>query len=286
MQWIFLYPSTYFDPKQVDPDFEDEYETMHQLSKFQTCLFDYDAFISAGILKFYPSLYEKSTCIYRGWMMKPEQYRILYQTLEKRSIQLINSPAEYDACHLFPKVYALVEKFTPKAIWFPDRDDINWKMVNNNFKRFMIKDYVKSVKGSNFPTSFSTPVDEMQMRPVLDQFLELRGDLFTGGFLFKEFVELKCYTDVTNEYRAFFLDGNLLTLSKNSNQADTCPYPPDNFVTQFRNLPSRFYTVDFAECADGNWIVLETGDGQVSGLASGQDTFIFYDKIRRFLLTE
>ena len=37
-----------------------------------------------------------------------------------------------------------------------------------------------------------------------------------------------------------------------------------------------YYTVDFAERADGTWIVVETGDGQVSGLAAAQDPVIYY----------
>ena len=34
--------------------------------------------------------------------------------------------------------------------------------------------------------------------------------------------------------------------------------------------------MDFAERADGTWIVVETGDGQVSGLAAAQDSVIYY----------
>lgn len=43
-----------------------------------------------------------------------------------------------------------------------------------------------------------------------------------------------------------------------------------------RSWESLLYTVDFAERADGVWIVVETGDGQVSGLAAAQDPVIYY----------
>lgn len=33
--------------------------------------------------------------------------------------------------------------------------------------------------------------------------------------------------------------------------------------------------MDFAERADGAWIVVETGDGQVSGLTAAQDPVIY-----------
>jgi hypothetical protein len=40
--------------------------------------------------------------IYRGWMLKPKQYEILYDELKLRNIILINSPEEYRFCHHFP----------------------------------------------------------------------------------------------------------------------------------------------------------------------------------------
>ena len=37
-----------------------------------------------------------------------------------------------------------------------------------------------------------------------------------------------------------------------------------------------FYTVDFAELADGSWKIIEAGDGSVSGLSDGQDYVAFF----------
>ena len=51
-------------------------------------------------------------------------------------------------------------------------------------------------------------------------------------------------------------------------------------------LPSNYYTVDFAELSNGDWIVIETGDGQVSGLSPNQYPFKYYDDMRYVLLTD
>ena len=40
-------------------------------------------------------------------------------------------------------------------------------------------------------------------------------------------------------------------------------------VERASRLESPFYTIDFGELEDGGWTILETGDGQVSGLSSG-----------------
>ena len=44
-----------------------------------------------------------------------------------------------------------------------------------------------------------------------------------------------------------------------------------------KNIASNFFTIDIAEKEDGTWMILETGDGQVSGLPSGQDEIKFYN---------
>lgn len=41
--------------------------------------------------------------------------------------------------------------------------------------------------------------------------------------------------------------------------------------TRYENLKSPYYTVDYAELTDGRWVVIEAGDGSVSGLSEGQD---------------
>ena len=42
-------------------------------------------------------------------------------------------------------------------------------------------------------------------------------------------------------------------------------------VEKYKNLPSCYYTVDYAELADGTWKVIEAGDGSVSGLSENQN---------------
>jgi hypothetical protein len=43
------------------------------------------------------------------------------------------------------------------------------------------------------------------------------------------------------------------------------------------NSVSKFYTVDLAQLINGEWIIVETGDGQVSGLAPNQNPIGLYN---------
>ena len=280
---LILFPSDYFDPKKPDIDYKKEYEAVSHLTDFKIILYNYDGFTQSEPIKIYPKDYYSGKCIYRGWMLTPKQYKALFAFLEKSSITLINTPKQYDYCHMFPYVYPQIHQYTPKMLYFEHGQPIDWSTVNKTFTRFMVKDYVKSVKGHDFPTFFETPIKPEDMNRHITKFIELRNDLFTGGIVLKEYVDLKKYENTTNEYRAFYLGNKLLSLSRNSNQSDNCSLPPQELVDRLKTLQSQYYTVDFAEISDGSWIVLETGDGQVSGLSSGQWEFKYYDDMRNVL---
>ena len=270
-----LFPSDYFDVKKVEPDYQEEYDAVSLLPIYEPIFFNYDEFVSGSEVKLYPKDAATGLCIYRGWMLTPVQYKELYDSLLAKGITLINSPEQYNACHLFSNVYDSIEQFTPKCLFFAQGTVIDWALVNKTFKRFMVKDYVKSVKGSDFPAYFETPVDPAEMDRRINEFIELRGDLFTGGIALKEFVELKKYGNTTNEHRVFYIYGNKLSIGQNSDQLEGCGHGPD-IVPGIGALKSNYYTVDFAELLDGTSIVIETGDGQVSGLPPGQDMFMYY----------
>lgn len=280
MKTIILFPSDYFHMERIDDEYQAEYEHAAQCSAFLPVLFNYDEFLQQEQVKLYPSVAGNYRCIYRGWMLNPKQYELLYNKLLVRGIVMINSPAEYENLHLFPLVYPEIKAFTPKTAWVEKDCAINWRKVNLEFQRFMIKDYVKSVKGAEFPTFFATPVEDEQMNAQVDRFIQLRDHLYTGGIVMKEYVRLKLYGSCTNEYRVFYLLGKIISVSRNVNQPEDCASVPIAFIEKFTFLNSNYYTIDFAELDNGEWTILETGDGQVSGLSANQCVRNYYDEIR------
>jgi hypothetical protein len=283
---LIIFPCDYYDNKAVEADYKNEYDEVVRISEFDMLLFNYDKFIEESVLNVYPSKLadnEYNACIYRGWMFKPDKYANLYKKLKAIGLPLINSPEEYNNLHLFPNIYGSIKNYTPKTLWHEKPEEVDVNAVNATFKRFFIKDYVKSVKGEDFPILFETPVNINEIQNRISQFIEMRSTLYTGGIVFKEYVDLKRYGSHTNEYRAFYLNGEVVTVSANSNQPKGSNFVPEGFVEQFKDLTSNFYTVDFAETDNDAWIVLETGDGQVSGLSPKQYVFKYYDEIRRII---
>ena len=78
--------------------------------------------------------------------------------------------------------------------------------LQKQFSRFMVKDYVKSVKGTKFPKYFDAAVTQQEFDYWMGEFYKYRGDLLTGGICIKEYLPLKRYENHTNEYRVFYIN--------------------------------------------------------------------------------
>lgn len=278
MKITILYPCSYFDIKKPDEDYAFEYNEAVHFPEIQVLFYHYDDFVDGKGLKFYPKFFDEGIGIYRGWMLQTARYKELYDELLLRGVKLINNPKEYESCHEFPSAYPAIRKYTPGIRVFQRNEPIDWKSVKETFGRFMMKDYVKSVKGTDFPVYFDSSWSDEELERLKEKFIQIRGPLFVKGFVLKEFVNLKKNHEVTNEYRVFYLDGKPISISPNSNQK-VGNRVPEELVRELPLLPSHFYTVDFAELEDGRWIVIEIGDGQVSGLSPNQYVFRFYEAI-------
>lgn len=57
------------------------------------------------------------------------------------------------------------------------------------------------------------------------------------------------------------------------------PEPPIQMIQRYNHLKSNFYTVDYAELENGDWKVIECGDGQVSGILQEKDIEKFYKNL-------
>lgn len=266
-----LFPSSYFTIKEVDEDLQTEYEAVCSTGLFDVVLFSYDKWFNKGKLVLNRQINASVSAIYRGWMMKPEQYAAFYQQLQSQNMTLITPPSSYELFHIFPNIYPTLQVDTAKMLIYPDNMPVDLEKVKQHFSRFMVKDFVKSVKGTEFPKYFESTVTQEEFDQWMQVFFKYRGDLYTGGICIKEFLPLRQYGTHTNEYRVFYANHEIVTVSRNSGQENFAPSPPQDLLEKYRHLDSPYYTIDFAELESGDWKILEAGDGQVSGLLDQQD---------------
>ena len=268
---MILFPSSYFSISKVDEDLQQEYDAVLATGLFEVALFSYDKWFDEGklVVKDVPD--EEHLAVYRGWMMKPDQYERFYNELLVRNIRLVTEPEQYRKMHIFPNVYESVKADTARMKIYPLHSQIDVEKLKQSFQRFMVKDYVKSVKGTEFPKYFDKSISQEEFDRWMEVFYKYRGDLLTGGICIKEFLDLKRYGGRTNEYRVFYINHEMATICRNSGQGNYTAEPPKELLEKYRNLASPYYTVDYVELEDGTWRIVEAGDGEVSGLSEGQD---------------
>ena len=284
-----LFPSDYFNNDIPDEIYREEYEEVKVNEMLNPILFNFEKFKDNKELSIKGDLSHKEVpLVYRGWMLKDDEYRTLYTALINMNLKPINNPSEYNRFHMFANAYYKYETIqvnSTKLLAFKENQNINVTIINDSFDSFMLKDYVKSLKDTEFPSRISTPLTQQELNSLLKEFNRLRGELFQSGYTFKQLADLKTYNGNTNEYRLFVLNNKILSLDANSNQPLNLNKPPKSLIESLTNLDSNFYTIDFAETKDENkkWIILETGDGQVSGLPAACDIKYFYTKLIQIL---
>lgn len=292
-----LYCDSGFSPKEVDYMYADEYTTAK--SKFiQTSLISLEELkkgnVDSALKRVRPSE-EREIGIYRGWMLKPKRYEIFYNALLEKNIQLINNPIEYRFCHYLPESYETISDFTPKTTFKELNSEFRVEDFQNEIEVFgespiIVKDYVKSQKHYWEEACFIPNAGDIdKVKSVVNKFIELQDSDLNEGLVFRAFVELEELTNhsesgmpLTKEFRVFVKDGQIMSTFKYWDEGDYQNVEPivDRFEEVIKKIKSNFFTMDIAKKKDGNWIIVELGDGQVAGLPDNANKDEFYNALK------
>lgn len=276
--YTILFPSDYFNCNKIDAELEQEYKAAIKAG-FNVMLFDYSSWFESRKLVLNQDS-NSDLILYRGWMMKPELYCEFENQLLNLGYHLVVNSNAYKRLHEFVHVYPIIRGDTAPMMKFPLYTRIDVEFIKSTLGRFMVKDYVKSVKGSDFPVYFDSTITQSEFDGWMEKFYQYRGNLLTGGICIKKYLDLKKYDGHTNEYRVFYYFNEPMILMKNSNQTDACCKPPIELINKYKMLDSPFFTLDFAQLEDDSWIIIESGDGQVSGITDSSQTEMFYKVLK------
>ncbi len=259
--------------RKVDEDYEDEYEQAS--SKCPCALFSYED-LEKGKLTIFGQI--SGLTIYRGWMMKPEMYQEFYTQLEEQGIILINSPEEYNRYHLLPGWYNDFSKYTAQSVW-EDSNDIDkaMQLTCELQGSYVVKDYVKSRKHEWYDACFIKDIsDKVETRKIITNFVDRQADAFVGGIVLRKFIDLKSLgfheksgMPISEEYRVFIYAGQIVVIDHywRSNGGVNLSSEESKWIDSLATkVRSNFVTIDLARKIDGSLVIMEFGDGQVSGL--------------------
>jgi hypothetical protein len=210
------------DSNRPDRSFEAELAAIERLG-LRFVLVDHDALVrgddAARVVRRVPVQADPITAVYRGWMMTPLQYRLLYDALAALKVHLINDPDQYQHCHYLPECYAIIQRLTPRSVWVTGDlriDRIMGALTPYGDRSIIVKDFVKSQKHEwNDACFIPSAINRSAVQRVVSRFRELQGDDLAGGLVFREFIEFRpvgvhprSQMPLTEEYRIFWLDLN------------------------------------------------------------------------------
>ena len=282
------------NPRLVDADYLAEYQAAKQVGLLPVLISFEDLIREHGseqAVAQIPEQQHETSGIYRGWMLTPSLYTKLFAALRKKRVRLLTSPKAYRHCHWLPESYSIIKSLTPDTIWvpvaIPDLAEAAVRSLSHfGNKPVIVKDYVKSQKHAWHEACFiPCAADTEHARRVIRRFLQLQGDDLQGGIVLREYVELEMLTThsrsgmpLAREFRIFVLRGNPLMVTPYWEEGEYGDELPDlaPFLPIIRQIQSPFFTMDIAKCADGRWIIMELGDGQVAGLPEPANVFEFY----------
>lgn len=284
----FLFCNHPLYPKKADEDYEEEYNAA-RLNHACT-LFSYED-MEKGILSLYGEAVSGLT-IYRGWMMKPEMYRSFYDLLEKKGILLINTPEEYEKYHLLPGWYDDFSDETAESVWESEGKTENILGKSKDLTgSYIVKDYVKSRKHEWYDACFIENIEDIaNASKIICNFVTRQGESMTGGIVLRKFENLKqagfhekSGMPVSEEYRVFVYAGKVLKIDDYWSIKSEAGISADEYTwieSLAGRVKSNFVTIDLARRTDGKLIIMELGDGQVSGLQQieADDFFKLFSK--------
>ena len=279
----FIFCSHPLNKKSVDEDYMEEYQAAGL--NHSCALFSYED-LEVGKLSLYGEDI-KGLTIYRGWMMSPNMYENFYNLLLEGGIQLINTPKEYAKYHLLPGWYKDFERCTPFSIWSESKNIQDALKLTDGLEGvFIIKDYVKSRKHEWYDACFIKDIrDKENTERVINNFINRQGSNLEGGVVLRKFESLKSIgyhkdsgMPISEEYRIFVFKGEILISDNYWSENEEVNISEDEYLwieSMASKIESNFMTIDLARKTDGKLIIMEMGDGQVSGLQQ-IDAYEFY----------
>ncbi len=262
---LLLVPADPLRPRRPDEHFAAEAAAARDAG-LDVALIDHDALANSGGAQRAAAHVPNAggTAIYRGWMLRTDQYAALAAALATKEVTLRTSASQYQRAHELPGWHAALSPVTPQAEWTHGDGEQDFQLACERLGHgpAVLRDYVKSMKHYWHEAAYIPDVaDTPAAWKVAARFRELRDEEFTGGFVLRRFEDF-----AGAEARTWWVDGTCRLITAHPDTPNDTP--PDIDLSPFTPLIASvalpFVTADLARRTDGTWRLIELGDGQVS----------------------
>ena len=285
-----IFPNHPLKSRLPDPDYESEFNAARDAG-FQCEVYSLERLRSGDVdetlLHCAPADSPNEAILHRGWMMSDLLYAEFFKGLCDKGYLPITTPDAYAQAHYLPNAYALLEGRTAISKWIEGRDaDRAWDLYSQMGKQAaIVKDFVKSAKHRWHEACFIPEETERgQFNEIIKAFLDARGNLFEKGIVLRRFHRFVKLQDdlrgqpVNEEYRLFMWDAKLLAATPSLRGAGPLE-SLDEWQSIAKRFQNRFISIDVARQEDNSWLIVEVGDGGVSGLPDSIDAKYFYEAL-------
>ena len=217
-----------------------------------------------------------------NWIKTPKMYHDFYSALSDKGIQIINTPDEYNRYHLLPGWYDDFREETAETVWNQsDNFEDAMELAKGLHGSYLIKDYVKSRKHEWNDACFIKDIEDRENTArIVNNFISRQGSSLVGGIVLRRFESLRktgvheiSKMPLSEEYRIFILLGEILVVGDYWTDGEHIRLSQEEcywIKAIAERVKSNFVTVDLAGRTDGRLIIIEFGEGQVSGLQQVQ----------------
>lgn len=243
-------------------------------------------------------------CLYRGWIITPEQY---FKIAVHEGV--ITSDLDYNTSYNFLEWYNQIQPIPDQKYPFPRTPDSYCLQGTKQFtddnislsegffswasskKSLIVKDWIKSRKHEWFDACFIPDTNDREnLFRVVRNFIEGQGEDLVGGLVFREYIPLKAIgthpkskMPLTNEHRFFVFKGQIFYSAPywDAGFYGTVRWPEKKVIVDVvSRIKSSFFAIDVAETTDGEWIIVEINDGGTAGIPDGGSVKEFYKSLR------
>jgi hypothetical protein len=205
---MLLFPADVLHPRRPDEHFADEARAA-RAAGIDVALVVHDALSTSGgagrAVVRVPEPAAGAAAVYRGWMLRSEQYEEFARVLAQRNVVLRTSPDQYRQAHELPGWYPALAEITPASVWTADDEPDGFRRAGAALGSgpAFLRDYTKSMKHYWHEAAFIPDLaDTTAAWAVASRFRQLRDDDFTGGFVLRRFERF-----VSAEVRTWWVDG-------------------------------------------------------------------------------
>ncbi|MGB3509966.1 MAG: ATP-grasp domain-containing protein [Microcoleaceae cyanobacterium] len=224
-----------------------------------------------------PKQPQETLGLWIGYIPTPERYQAIYNTAIRKGIKLLNSPEQHLTVQEFDRAYPKLLDLTPESIIITNQSECQTIIERLEFPVF-VKGVVQSKKAKGWKACIAENLAELE---ILTQELLTQENGARGRVVVRKLVKFKYSRYAENgfplgrEYRVFIYREQILGWGYYWEGEDRLKKLSPNEEKQVlelaiaaaKNLNVPYISVDIGQLENDEWIVIETGDPQFSGVS-------------------